>query len=279
MIFNGVGLLITDSEILLAKLTEKENKFRVGEFFSKTFESPFNQVMGEIILLSILDDFFDEIDCKPDSMRVALSQRFFKIFSFPYEPALTSLEIKEQAKWEYSLLFPETNLEKIAFTYFISGEENARQINVVAIEKKFLETVLKFAARRNIAVNFFEHPAVAAFNAFNVADVVFDVLLYAEGGTLTYVLNSDKKIRAMESVPLNSESVEAKSERFLKLTGKENPDVLLAGAEDELKNMTANLNASYAEYDLRPFFDEKLSSSVSDSAYLSALIGILFRLK
>ena len=273
--------MITGSEILLAKLEKKENKFLIGNILSSSFDVPLDQSTGEIIFLSQLEEICEEPLKDVKRIRVSFSQQFYKIFSFPFEKSLTARDVKEKIKWEFSNLYPTLDAEKFVYSYFISNVAVGGTTYVIAVSKKFIEIIKKFAVRKNIAVDFFEHPAIAAYNASKIAVKDFDAMLYLSNKFATKIINDNGKLREIKFY-------EAK-EKFT-LEEIEN----ICGEPDENKNaifipegiVSEDIEKKIAEMNYKPVH-EQFSAYVSSEneidevtgKYLPLLTGLLFRVR
>ncbi len=279
MIFNGVGLLITDSKILLARLQKKENSFLIGNFLSANFDAPLNQSTGEIIFLSQLEEICEEPLRDAETIRVALPQNLYRIFSFPYEEKLSRADLREQIKWEISRLFPETDVEKFVPTYFISENKDYARVNVIVAEKKFLEIIFKFALRKNIGIEFFEHPAIATLNAFNAINKMPDILIYASDGFLTGMALDGGKIKLIRSLPFSSDAVSETIEAMKPFVSNSAINLVLTGSEisEEILAGFSGSDYNLVETDFNEFHETEIDKS--DLPYLPALTGLLLRVK
>ncbi len=273
--------MITGSEILLAKLEKQENKFLIGNILSSSLDVPLDQSTGEIIFLSQLEKICEEHLEDVKKIRVAFSQQFYKIFSFPYEKTLATRDVKEKIKWEFSNLYPTLDAEKFVYSHFVVGKTDISSIYVIAVSKKFVEVIKKFAVRKNITVDFFEHPAIASYNASKIAVKDFDAMLYLSDKFATKIINDNGKIREIKFY-------EAK-EKFT-LEEIEN----ICGEPDENKNaifipegaIPDETEKKILEMNYKPV-REKFSAYVSSEneineitgKYLPVLTGLLFRVR
>ncbi len=266
--------MLVDSKILLAKLEEKENKFLIGNFLSKELNTQFNQSTGEIIFLSNLEEFFDENEIEAGLLRVILSQQFFKTFSFPFEKTFTPKDVKEQIGWELSVLFPSSEQERFTSSYFISDYAGKQYVNAIAAEKKFLELVFKFAVRRNLRIEFFEHPAISAFNGVKFSDTEFDYLIYAEDDFITLLEKGAGKISRISAFQSDEK------EKLKNSVKKNNPKIILAGGDAEkIKGELEKLQVGqFMEFDIRKFAAEDALNNGIEK-YLPAFVGLFSRVK
>ncbi len=273
--------MITDSEILLAKLEKKENKFLVGNILSSSFDVPLDQSTGEIIFLSQLEEICEENLKDVKKIRVAFSQQFYKIFSFPYEKALTSRDVKERLKWEFSNLYPTLDAEKFVYSHFIVRKTDDFFVYVIAVSKKFVEVIKKFAVRKNIAVDFFEHPAISSYNASKIAIKNFDVLLYLSNKFATKIINDNGKIREIKFYEAKEKFTLEEIENICGEPEKNKNAIFISeGAiADEIEKKILEMNYKPVQEKFTAYVNSENEIDEATGKYLPVLTGLLFRVR
>jgi predicted CopG family antitoxin len=282
IIFNGVGVLIADSEILLANLIKKENKFLLGDFLSSQLDINFSNSTSEIILLSRLEEFFDANTFEYSRTRLTLPHNEYYVFSFPYEKNLSGTDLRKQIDWELSIYFPDIPPEKFIVSHYFSEIDGRRFVNVIALQKKLFEVILKFASRKKIQIDFIDHPAIAAFNASKKLKKISEgVFAYFADNFATFAESENGKLVRMKSFKIKDESFVDSVKKFIEKTEWRNETIIATGGDlsAELIETFENAGFQIDKPNFSSMIDESVSLTENDLNAIAPIIGLLFRVK
>ncbi len=283
IIFNGVGVLLTDSKIILTKLINKEGKYYISVLNASDFPEQLSKSTTEILLISYLEDHFDtleEEDSSISKIRVLLPQNFTTIFSFPLEKTFNSLDIKKQIEWEFSVLFPQKEIKSYLISNFVTEINGQKFVNVFVLKKNLPNAFLKFATRKKINIDFFEQPAIAAFRAAKLTENEFDFLISAEDNYISIISASGNKIESIKSFSNSEENITSQLLPTIENSTKENSKVILTGSET--KDLEETLNSKSNIEIIKPNFSDFIedeSKDKIDAGFFPFIIGLLSRVR
>jgi len=166
---NHVGLHISKSKLQLVEVINKKNNFILEnvdeEYFPEflSFEDRESKIIS--ILQSALDELFLRKPVKSSAVSFSLPNTSFKTFDIPFDKSLAKDDLVEHLKWELSVLYPESNVEKYSIQNIKITDGDYREGNnaiVFALEKTTLKILHKFSQRNNLHIKFIDHEHMAA---------------------------------------------------------------------------------------------------------------------
>jgi hypothetical protein len=179
------GFTITSSKLQLVEIVNEKNKFFLHNVDEAYFNEPLNfEKDKETKIFSLLQSAFNEMQIKQPlksgSVSFTLPLDYFLIFQSIYDNTLLHNDLIEEFQWELSILYPFVSAKDYAVQYMEIEKNNIVTQNtamVVAVQRKILQLLFKFASENNLKLKFIDNSHFASERALSVSEPLTDKTL------------------------------------------------------------------------------------------------------
>lgn len=301
-LFNA-GINITSEKLQLSEVSFKEGKFVLENIDEEYFSEIIDFDGKEAKAINILQSAFDEIilrnPIKGENVSFTLPPNKFKTFEIPFEVSLSPNDLLQHMRWEFTRLFPREDEKAYLMREIKITGNNLRTeptMLVLAIRKKYVEMLHKFALRNKLRLKFVDHAHLASSNIFRgmkKGEESVEISLYSGDKSFSLMVISnnfpvyfknyriDKAIDLLEKLSSGMKSIERigiplPENKKGYIAGDNITDTLLEQIKEELGITFYKLNpfsVIYTDPDLevKEIFNRKYNS-------FAASTGISFRL-
>ncbi|RMD48767.1 MAG: hypothetical protein D6830_06250 [Ignavibacteria bacterium] len=299
----NAGINITSEKLQLSEVSFKEGKFVLENIDEEYFSEIIDFDGKEAKAINILQAAFDEItlrnSVKAENISFTLPPNKFKSFEIPYEVSLSPNDLLKHIRWEFEKLFPREDEKAYLIREIKVSGSNMRTeptTLVLAIRKKYVEMLHKFALRNKLRLKFVDHAHLASSNIFRgmkKGEETVEISLYSGDKSFSLmVINNnapiyfknykiDQAVELIEKLQLGMKAIERigiplPEDKKGYIAGDNITDTLLEQIKSELGITFYKLNpfsVIYTDPDLevKEIFNRKYNS-------FAASTGISFRL-
>lgn len=161
------------------KLQIVEINFRDGRFLIENIdEEPFNYTLtplsNESEIIAALQKAYNLIiarkNLNTDIVSFALPDSFYRSAQVHFDDNLMDKDLKQIINWEFSVLFPQENVNDFLIDKFESGEN---KLIFFALNKKIIQTLRKFCSRNNLILKYIDDAHIASTLNLAISRVKF----------------------------------------------------------------------------------------------------------
>ncbi len=282
---NHVGINLTVKKLQLVEIDFNEGRFLIENIDEKPFFSVFDFSAPEKDFTNILQESFEKITAKSslksDIVSFTLPDSLFYSAEIPIDKNLTSEDINNFIKWEFTKLFPFENAEDFVFDKFEtgSGSENSRTIIFFALKKIIIKKLHKFCSRNNLVLKYVD-------NAHIASNRIAQTLIKNSGEFLSIYLNNQtiSLILSRNNIPVIYRKISIDSSEDLihlaknlveKLSSKiklpyNTPEIVLFTSEDDF-NLIGDLEVALDKkvISINPFINFEISPKLKNDPLLT----------
>ena len=203
---NHVGFNITKKKLQLVEVVRESLKYCLENVDEHIFEEELDFKIEESKIISILQSSLNSLTernpLKSKNISFALPITLFNFFEIPYEPSLSKEAIDEHTKWEYSVLYPTSNVdEQIIRSHKLFDTNNQNRLLVVTVPQKTIKLFFDFAQQNSLTLKFIDVSSFASDANLNILDKKKILSIYLDDthySVASYIENNLKTFKTFE---------------------------------------------------------------------------------
>lgn len=222
---NHIGFNIFNSRLQLVEVDcSQKSKIFIRTIEEEFFNEFFEPDTKETKVISLLQSAYDEIifrnPLKATYASFSLPSNFFFYMEIPSEEALIKKDLNEFIKWNFSVLYPQENLNEIIFQQFVlTNFQNGKKTEVVfGISRRILKILHKFCSRNNLILKNIDNSHIAINSLFINQQETLSAFITTNMISISFAENNNPLYYAQKSFSSISNFVKAVEYHNFKLT-------------------------------------------------------------
>ena len=289
-VVNHIGLNITKSKLQLVEVVRESSKFCLENVDEHIFDKEMdfsNQSEIISILQTTLNSITNITTLKSSNISVSLPIQEFLLFQIPFEPSLSSKALDEHLAWEFSIIFPELNVDDFVIRKLeLKNHENKRELIVVALRMELIETIDEFCKINNFTLKFIDNSHFSSDLTLILNENKTTLSIYVDYDFASIISYSGKRINKTHRLNITNDV--SLSESFLDFIESQNIayDKIYVSCPMEVDELKIKLESAFGKNIeiTNPFEFIPTSESFIQNAHFinkpnsfSAAAGICFR--